>query len=325
MKRMTRHGRAAGAFVALAIGIAWQPASALTLEFPGPATQAGQRTEALASYRLPVGPWDGTQIPTDLAEGTLDQRAWRIDAPGLTTLQILAPLRAQLLRDGFAVVYECETTVCGGFDFRYGTDILPEPEMHVDLGDFRYLAARRDTDAGSEFATLIVSRAVDLGFVQMTRIGPFADPGPQLALSTKTPEAATETPHTAPPATEIVPALTTAGAVPLDDLVFPSGQSRLADGDYASLTALADWLKADPSRRVALVGHTDASGALDANKAISLKRAESVRGALIQGHGVDAGQLVAQGVGYLAPRDTNDTEQGRERNRRVEAMLIATP
>ena len=45
--------------------------------------------------------------------------------------------------------------------------------------------------------------------------------------------------------------------------------------------ALADWLAADPARRIALVGHTDASGGLAANIALSKQRAEAVRQALL--------------------------------------------
>ncbi|MFT4148715.1 MAG: OmpA family protein [Paracoccaceae bacterium] len=326
MKDLAGSACARGAFVACAVALAAVPSHALTLEFPGKATQTGNRTEALTSYRVPVGGWDGRTIPTRLAEGPLDQTAWRIDTTGQTTLQLLLPLREQLRRDGFQPIYECEAAVCGGFDFRYGTDVLPEPEMHVDLGDFRYVALRRDGTAGPEYASLIVSRAADQGFVQLTRIGAFAEPAPQLALSTKTPAPRGDTqPGAAAAPQDLAATLAAEGAVALDDLVFPVGASTLEQADYASLAELADWLRADATRRVALVGHTDASGSLDANKALSLKRAESVRQTLIARNGVPAAQLVAQGVGYLAPRDTNQTEEGRERNRRVEAMLIAAP
>jgi OOP family OmpA-OmpF porin len=106
----------------------------------------------------------------------------------------------------------------------------------------------------------------------------------------------------------------------LEDLVFGSGSSELADGSYASLAELADWLAQDPQRRVVLVGHTDASGGLAANDALSQARAESVRNRLITRHGVAAAQVTAEGVGSLAPRDTNATDEGRARNRRVEVM-----
>lgn len=323
---MASTGRAIGALIACAL--AGGPAAALTLEFPANASQTGHRAEGLTSYRLPVGAWDGKGVPTQLTEGPMDQTAWRIDSGNMTSLELLLPLRDQFQREGFSTLFECESRACGGFDFRYGTDILPEPEMHVDLGDFRFVALRRDGDSGPEYASLIVSRSTDQGFVQLTRIGAFAKPAPELVLSTKTPDSSDAGQPDADTGAQNLPLgqkLATEGAVPLDDLVFPSGASALAEGDYASLAELAEWLKGGSSRKVALVGHTDASGSLEANSAISLSRAESVRQTLISRYGVGAAQLVAQGVGYLSPRDTNQTPEGRERNRRVEAMLIAAP
>ena len=119
-------------------------------------------------------------------------------------------------------------------------------------------------------------------------------------------------------------ALEATGAVALDDLAFEPGSSRLGPGDFASLAELADFLRASPERRVVLVGHTDASGSLAANTALSRARATAVRDRLIADFAVPAGQVSAEGAGYLAPRDTNLTEEGRARNRRVEVILTST-
>jgi OOP family OmpA-OmpF porin len=75
---------------------------------------------------------------------------------------------------------------------------------------------------------------------------------------------------------------------------------------------------------VALVGHTDALGSLAGNTDLSRARAVSVRERLIAEYAVPAAQLTAEGVGYLAPRATNQTEDGRARNRRVEAIVTST-
>lgn len=294
-----------------------QSAAALTLSFPAPDTVTASRAEALTSYRLPVGPWTPAGITTKLTEGPLEQGAWRIDGPGLTTLQLLRPLREQLTQAGYRVIFECETDVCGGFDFRYGTDILPEPDMHVDLGDFRYLAAERPTSNGTEALSLLVSRSATAGFVQLTRIG--APPEvPLVTASTKSPE------PEAPLATSGLGArLETGGAQALEDLVFASSSAELVEGDYPSLVELAAYLTANPARNVTVVGHTDASGALAGNLVLSKQRAQSVRNRLV-GLGVPATQVSADGVGYLVPRDSNLTEEGRTRNRRVEVMLTST-
>jgi OOP family OmpA-OmpF porin len=69
-----------------------------------------------------------------------------------------------------------------------------------------------------------------------------------------------------------------------------------------------------------IVGHSDNQGSLEANIALSKRRAEAVRTALIT-RGVAAERLEAHGVGYLAPVSTNLTEAGRTLNRRVELVL----
>jgi OOP family OmpA-OmpF porin len=309
--------------LALALALAPAGAQAVSLTFAAPAVAVARHDEALGSYALPVGPWTDGHIPTLAVQGPLQRTAWRLANGTPTTLQILAPLRDQLQAAGFQVLFDCATEACGGFDFRYGTAVLPEPEMHVDLGDFRFLSAERPGQGGLEYLSLMVSRSSDAGFVQVTQVG--GDPAPDAAVPpVPDPVPAMAAPPPAPPQGDLIARLMAAGSVALDDLQFDSGTSDLAPGEYASLAALAAWLKADPTRSVALVGHTDTSGSLDTNIALSKKRAASVADRLVQSYGVTRAQLDPEGVGYLAPRASNLTEDGRTQNRRVEVMITST-
>lgn len=300
------------------------PASAqtLTFSFPAPATQTFAQSEALTSYALPVGPFKEGGMQTLLIEGEVHQTAWSLQAKGLTTLQILAPLRDQLAAAGYTVLFECETFACGGFDFRFGTNIAAEPAMHVDLGDYRYLAAKRMGPKGPSHLALMVSRSSTLGFVQLTEVGEVtATTAPLVAAEAPVIKATEAIADTSP----LADGLAKRGSVALDDLIFASGAAELDPGEYASLEALADYLRANPAAQVALVGHTDASGALAGNIALSKQRAESVRSWMLDSYAIPTDQIVAKGVGYLAPRDSNLTEQGLTRNRRVEVMLLVNP
>ena len=309
----------------------WMP------DFPASAVVMADDRRAMASYPLPVGPWQAGAVATLAVEGQLHQQAWRLGAEGGTTLELMQRLRGDIVAAGYRILFECATEACGGFDFRYGTPVLPEPQMHVDLGDFRYLAAGRDGAAGKEYLSLLVSRSPRDAYVQMTRVGALAAPSADVTASTKAPAeaAAAATPGAALalslPAAPELPAgdammagLGLGLPVVLEDLVFASGSASLQAGDYASLTALAAWLMAHPQVRVMLVGHTDASGALAANTALSRRRAESVRQALIAQTGVAAAQVLAEGAGPLAPRASNDTADGRQKNRRVEVFVTPT-
>ncbi|MFP5478930.1 MAG: OmpA family protein [Alphaproteobacteria bacterium] len=294
-------------------------AHGLTLDLPAPVLAEESRSESFGSYALPLAPFDGQAVPARSVEGALDQRVFQLDAPDLTTLAVLDPLRAQILAAGYEVLLDCETEGCGGFDFRFGTEVMPEPDMHVDLGDFRFLSAEK----GEEAISVLVSRSASSAYVQITRVGPAPAP---VALQGESVDLDVEVPRALPaPVTgDIGAALDQSGAVVLEDLVFASGAAALAEGDYASLAALAAWLEANPDGTLALVGHTDASGSLAANIALSERRAEAVAQALVDAYGVEVGRISAEGVGFLAPRATNQTEAGRQKNRRVEAVVTST-
>ncbi len=322
--------QALGALIALG-----GPAAALTLAFPDPATQTATTSDRLASYRLPTGPFDGNVVPTKLAEGAVEARSWRIEGADQTTLALMRVMRAQVQAQGYVVIYECEAASCGGFDFRFATEVLPEPAMHVDLGDFRYLAATK----GDDVASLIVSRSEAAGFVQLTRVSsavsnlptlqiasgaglPARNPAPApVVLADVAGPAVTLSATNAVDAAGLAERLVAKGMSSLDDLRFAAGATTLEPGEYPSLTALAEWLRADPARQVALVGHTDASGGLETNIAISRRRAEEVRGVLVARYDVARGQVTAEGVGYLSPRASNLTPAGQQANRRVEVVL----
>lgn len=293
------------------------PCAAETFDFPGTARIAASRLEPFSSVLLPLGPWAEGQMPTRRIEGAIEQTAWTIAAPGLTTLELLAPLRDQLQGRGFEVLWECDTANCGGFDFRYAIEVLPEPDMHVDLGDFRFLAAQRTVADGVETVTLLVSRSASQGFVQVLDVAPprLDDmPAADVPASTLPPDALDQQ-------SDVARALQQVGTVALDDLAFATGAARLEAGRFASLAALADYLDANPLAVITLVGHTDASGDLAGNVALSKARATAVRDTLVRDYGVPASRIRAEGVGYLAPRASNLTEEGRALNRRVEAML----
>jgi OOP family OmpA-OmpF porin len=295
-----------------------QPAQALTLDLPGRSTRVLQETEPLGGHRLATGPWTEGTLPHRVAEGAVTREVFQTDTPGLSTLQVLDPLRAQLAAQGYRTLLDCEDEACGGFDFRRAIEVLPPPGMFVDLADFRYLSAERD----GETLSLLVSRSAEKGFVQVIRVAPTEVPAPALSPAV--------TPVAAPPAAPEPPPgpdgfarlIETEGRAVLDGLDFPSGSAELAPGAEAALEALAAYLAADPDRRVAIVGHTDAQGSLEANIALSKRRAQAVADRLVAAHGVARARLRAEGMGWLSPIATNLTPEGREANRRVEAVVL---
>ncbi len=287
--------------------------AALDLALPTSARETVSRSSPADSYDLPIGAWvEGSGVPVASLAGEIRRTAWRIPGAGITTGQVLGPIREQLMSDGFDIIFECTAQSCGGFDFRFGVEVLRAPNMYVDLSDYRFLSAK-SADA-SQALSVMVSRDSDTMFLQLIEVGPSGRPA-----VTITPAPRVRVPETAG---DVVSTLETVGHVVLADLEFASGAAALGDGPVQSLDAVVAYLIANPTRQITFVGHTDATGSLDANIALSRRRAEAARSYVIA-RGVSEGQVAADGVGFLSPRATNLTAAGRESNRRVEAVLIS--
>ncbi|WP_299786173.1 OmpA family protein [uncultured Marivita sp.] len=297
----------------LASGLTASQALALDLALPVGARETVSRITPSGSYDLPIGAWSqDSGIPVASLEGEVQRKAWRISGAGITTGQVLGPMREQLMADGFDIIFECTARSCGGFDFRFGTEVLRAPNMYVDLSDYRFLSAK-SADA-TQALSLLVSRDGETVFVQLIEVGPQGRPAVSVsnARSVAIPE----------DAGDVVSALEQTGHVVLADLEFDSGSASLGDGPVQSLDAVVAYLTANPTRQITFVGHTDATGSLDANIALSRRRADAAR-AYVVARGVAPAQVAADGVGFLSPRATNLTAAGREANRRVEAVLIS--
>jgi outer membrane protein OmpA-like peptidoglycan-associated protein len=107
-----------------------------------------------------------------------------------------------------------------------------------------------------------------------------------------------------------------------DHLNFETASTRLTPESAATVNDLAVVLKAYPNTQVELVGHTDNIGTPASNLALSLSRAEAVRAMLVNS-GVTAERLAAKGAGQSQPVASNDTEEGRARNRRLELNVTS--
>ncbi len=85
-----------------------------------------------------------------------------------------------------------------------------------------------------------------------------------------------------------------------------------------TITQIAVALKRAPSLNVIIEGHTDGSGSDVYNLDLSEKRAQAVANALINFHGIERSRLTPLGIGEAQPIAANDTDAGRQENRRVE-------
>lgn len=109
--------------------------------------------------------------------------------------------------------------------------------------------------------------------------------------------------------------------VTLGDVLFASGQVQLVDGGLASLEEVVDLLQTEPAKKIRVEGHTDSRGDAEANLQLSDQRANAVMEALIS-LGVAADRITALGMGEDFPIASNEDEDGRANNRRVDVILL---
>ncbi len=110
------------------------------------------------------------------------------------------------------------------------------------------------------------------------------------------------------------------GHVAVYGILFDTGKSDIKPESAQAIGEIAKLLKGDPGLKLYVVGHTDNIGAIDYNLKLSQARAEAVLQALVKEHGIGAARLKSFGNGPFAPVATNDNEEGKAKNRRVELV-----
>jgi outer membrane protein OmpA-like peptidoglycan-associated protein len=114
--------------------------------------------------------------------------------------------------------------------------------------------------------------------------------------------------------------ITKTGHTAVYGIYFDTGKAEVKPESDAALQEIAKLLQQNASLNLLVVGHTDTVGALAANMDLSKRRADAVVQSLTGKYAVASARLLAQGAGPLSPVDTNKTEEGRARNRRVELV-----
>lgn len=311
------------------------PTLAFTLTLPEDAVLTADVQDSTAEYGVATGPSGfGEDAPQETLFGDRRRTSWRIADAASNSAVLLRALRQQV-EDGRAeVLFSCSGKACGGFDFRAGRPTLPMPDMFVDLERYNFLSARLPAESEDDvpgLVSILASESPGALHLQVTRIdAPGATPGlpgrettqPSAPTADGTPEpTVAQTVQIAPAAPGTVSALLQSdGYATLDGLAFDSGTATLTSEEVPVLAALATYLIEDPARRIALVGHSDWTGDPGANRRLSEARAATVSRVLVDRFSVPRRQIEVFGAGDLTPRTTNATEEGRNLNRRVDAV-----
>ena len=110
--------------------------------------------------------------------------------------------------------------------------------------------------------------------------------------------------------------------VALNNIFFDFNKATLRKESITELRQMIKFMQEYPKLKVEISGHTDSIGTNEANRKLSQERAEAVR-EYLSSHGIHTGRVTAKGYGATKPVAPNDTEEGRQRNRRTEFRIIS--
>ncbi|MEQ9150927.1 MAG: DUF4892 domain-containing protein [Parvibaculum sp.] len=291
----------------------------------------GYRTSAYGEFDIATGPhrsFDATLTERQTVEGALTRLLYA--APeGRSTLEVFRNYQKELADKGFTAIFECKGAECGaGPDVpRAGSTLisralLPRAPLE-NMGrvtqyafsepqDVRYLSAKLDRPEGAVYVSLAI--AIE-GFEQFPQTAKRA-----LVLLDVVETGEMEQRMVLVEAEAMAKALTETGRIALYGIYFDTDSAAVKPESKETLDEIAKLLDADAALKLYVVGHTDNQGAYDYNVSLSARRAESVAAELTAAYGIAAVRLKPAGVGLLAPVASNDSEEGRALNRRVELV-----
>lgn len=274
----------------------------------------GYSSEAFRDWRFlnaPAKAYGGLEKnreSTLAAEGRFTRILYRAPAER-TPLEVLRNYEQALAERGFQTLFRCDREACGGRNFNHA--VTKEMALREYQSEQQYLLARLERAEGAVLAAVYVALNAAGG-------------GPNRGRAIVQLEVLEQQPMESRMVVVEAPAmqreLTDKGRVALYGVFFDHDSDRMRDDSQVQLEQIATLLRQQPQLRVLVVGHTDARGALDYNRELSLRRARSIVAALVGQYGISAQRLLAEGVGMAAPLASNTSDEGRALNRRVELV-----
>lgn len=271
----------------------------LISRYPG-STINEYRQKAFDEYELPLSPVvEGKYEKTQHLEGKVTA-IYYTTQEGRSALEIYRNYTSALKNGGFQTLFACDKT-CGDGP---PSGAFPLDDAFGNYSVARYLAAKLSRDAGDVYVALwVYDSSFDLKtFLAVVEVKPM------------------ETGLVTVNAASLASDITRTGHASVYGIYFDTGKADVKPESDATLKEIAKLLQQDAKLKLYVVGHTDNVGMLASNMDLSKRRGDAVVAALATKYGVPGARLSAQGDGPTAPVSSNDTEEGRAKNRRVELV-----
>jgi len=277
----------------------------LVKRYPGSGVFGGDNAITVAQFdefTLVTGPIkDGKPTKTLHLEGKVFIAPYR-NPDDRSVLEIYKNYQQELTKAGFQILFACNAAECGG-DSQDG--IVPRFYATQDVGwSNRYLAAKLSRAEGDVYVSLLVHAQGRTGG------------GSDLAVIEVKPMENKDLVDAA----SLASSISTSGHASVYGIYFDTGKADVKPESDAALEEIAKLLQQDGKLKLYVVGHTDNQGTLESNMDLSMRRANAVSQVLTAKYGVAAARLKALGDGPSSPIASNDSEDGRAKNRRVELV-----
>ena len=273
----------------------------LVSRYPG-SVITGYRTMEFDEFTLPLGKLkrDSTFEKSQHIEGKITAIHYRTPAER-SILEVYRNYETALKAAGFQILFACAHNIeCGSGD---PTLWRPMGESNWENDQQRNLSAKLSRPEGDAYVSLHVS---EYGSVYAELY--VVEVKPMESGLVKVTAAALQG------------GLAQSGHVEVPGIFFDFNKPDVKPESKPSLDEVARMVKANPSMKVWVVGHTDSVGTVEANQKLSEARALAVVKTLVANYGIAAARLKGYGAGPIAPVASNKTEEGRAKNRRVELV-----
>jgi outer membrane protein OmpA-like peptidoglycan-associated protein len=258
-------------------------------------------------FSLPMGPVDeeNTITKNQHLEGKITRIVYVAPA-GRTVLEVFRNYQAALKKAGFETLFTCGPQGCGSTIANAYANSGDSADYWGPEHGIHYISAKLARPEGDVYVSLLVDDQ-----------GPDSRTDAELyVIEVKPMESGLITVD----ATSLANDINRTGHASVYGIYFDTGKADVKPESDATMKEIAKLLQGDPKLKLYVVGHTDNQGALDMNMDLSRKRADAVLAALTTKYGVPAGRLRSYGCGPYSPVASNDSEDGRAKNRRVELV-----
>ncbi len=228
---------------------------------------------------------------------------------GVTATQVYRTYQTQLANAGFKIIFTCRAPDCGGMPMRFARNYLKARSSQLGnamVGEKgSYLVASGTYENEPYVVSIVIG---DDSRNNITRYN--IDIVREELLDTDKVDVAS-----------VSEKLESEGRYAFYGINFDLNSAALKAESQEALQLMADYLSANSTTEVLIVGHTDNTGEFGQNMALSQKRAEAVIDALVNDYTIDRKRMTPVGVGMASPVASNSDEAGRGLNRRVELVI----